>query len=625
MIIKLIYGLFLTSILTFAALTEVDRQEFVRQNILDKYNPGFENGKAKWTNSDGTFALDSSSNIGTGLQSGSFDASATTQTLTSSTVSIPKALYGQSCLARIKYKGGDANLAFKVMDGSSNVLASETLSASTIFRPVGLSFVCPTTGSLKLQISSTANAAIIYLDDAYIGENFQVATTQAISEWKNDLTFTTSGFGTISVSDFRYQQVGDRMFVKGRFTIGTVAAAEGYIELPTGLTINTSKMSSSVQGTKVGGITRITSGASYASLDHILFYDGSTNNRVYYSLAPDGSNALDKDLVNAQFGSGEDVQFDFEVPITEWAGSTNALSFDKAGQSWSGYHDADCGWTFGSASFTDAVSVDASCTFAERTNRNFGTVTSYNDGTPGNNYPGITFTPVKIGSYYVCAKPVAYNGTANQQGDLQLYDGTTEISTAATRQAGSTVMFTTIPVCGIYKATSVAAKNIYLRGSVYTTGTLNINNNTSTAGSRTVEWSIFALDQEIPATILKGVVGTQSTVSERIERLSFGESGGSMASPTACTSASCTVYSQSGSWVSSIARNSTGDYSVTIATGIFASAPTCVASTFVAGTVANCESFGSATATAIPVLCRLSNGVTDSAVNLICMGPKGSL
>jgi hypothetical protein len=154
----------------YAQMTAIQRQELRELNLLGDSNPGFENGKVKWTSSGGTFAVTSTAaNVGWGTRSASYDASASSQYLLSETKAIPAALYGQQCEAVIWYKGGDANLALNVVDGSLTQLATFTLATSAAFTQVVVPFTCPSSGSAAVQVKSTADAAIIYVDNAWLG------------------------------------------------------------------------------------------------------------------------------------------------------------------------------------------------------------------------------------------------------------------------------------------------------------------------------------------------------------------------------------------------------------------------------------------------------------------------
>lgn len=148
--------------------------------------------------------------------------------------------------------------------------------------------------------------------------------------------------------------------------------------------------------------------------------------------------------------------------------------------SWSGYHANDCAWTSASASFADPAD-DASCTFTERVNNNFGTVTSF-----GSKKPGITFTPAATGRYYVCATILAYNDTATNYATFSLTDGTTEIAEGSARYPN----LLSTPICGIYNATSTSSKTIKVQFKRISAGSAVIDGSNANA----IEWSIFSID-----------------------------------------------------------------------------------------------------------------------------------
>ena len=157
---------------SFVANAQTAAQKNYQPPLNLLVNGGFESGKAQWVNSGGTFAITTSAgNVLDGKSSGSFDASSTGQYVETALQTIPAGLQGKNCMARIEYKGGDENLVMKVLDGSANLMASRVLpGASTVKQSVPLNFPCPSSGGLKLRIESTANAAVVYIDKAHIGE-----------------------------------------------------------------------------------------------------------------------------------------------------------------------------------------------------------------------------------------------------------------------------------------------------------------------------------------------------------------------------------------------------------------------------------------------------------------------
>jgi len=97
-------------------------------------NPGFEEGSTNWTASGGTFTINTTlANVGFGLQSGSWDPSAASQTLSGELVAVPAGLYGKLCSLSWYYKGGDANYKAQVFDGTNVIAESSAFVTSTNF------------------------------------------------------------------------------------------------------------------------------------------------------------------------------------------------------------------------------------------------------------------------------------------------------------------------------------------------------------------------------------------------------------------------------------------------------------------------------------------------------------
>jgi hypothetical protein len=124
----------------------------------------------------------------------------------------------------------------------------------------------------------------------------------------------------------------------------------------------------------------------------------------------------------------------------------------------------------------------------------------------------------------------------------------------------------------------------------------------------------FTLDDcYLGLTRRSGTVVTNNTSMERMERVSV----------STCTSSPCTISSQSGSWVTSVTRSSTGLYAINFASGIFSSAPTCITNATVSppGTVSALQ--GIPTTSSVSVGTRnISDVQTDYAFSTICMGPQ---
>jgi hypothetical protein len=197
------------------------------------------------------------------------------------------------------------------------------------------------------------------------------------------------------------------------------------------------------------------------------------------------------------YNSGSNESFGISVkkfPLSNRLATTP----DMTPGSWSGYHGnstpVNCNWNTTSTSFVNP-GADADCNLTERTNSNFGTVTSYVSGS--DELPGIVFTPKRTGRYYVCAITQTANSAATGTTTVRLTDGTTVVAVNNMQASGADNSSVT-PLCGVYPVISITEKTLRVE--------IAANGNTAyikTGGSLSnhIEWSIFYLDN-IPAPVI---------------------------------------------------------------------------------------------------------------------------
>ena len=143
-------------------------------------NPSFASGTAGWTASTpSTLTRLTGSNALFGKSSGRFTATAPGQTLSSKLYAVPPGLYGQNCAGTVRYRSAETTnfYVLRVLDGSSNIL-SQQLSLPTLAtgaQNVTASFVCPTIGSIRLQLLSTGVAAPLDFSSAHLGSNVLIS------------------------------------------------------------------------------------------------------------------------------------------------------------------------------------------------------------------------------------------------------------------------------------------------------------------------------------------------------------------------------------------------------------------------------------------------------------------
>lgn len=179
-------------------------------------------------------------------------------------------------------------------------------------------------------------------------------------------------------------------------------------------------------------------------------------------------------------GSNGDV-LTLAAGLPSWAAPAGGVTE----YSWSGYHTSAPTWSRTNTAFGD-YSASGTPAIVEKTNTNFGTVT-----TAGSSLPGLTFSPPVTGNYFIsftfCFR--ADNGTnaiANR-----LYDGTTVIWEQAGGSAGGGSNRTELSGSGIWNAASTSSVTIKLQAKA-DAGQVDMDDANGT-GSPIITWTIFKL------------------------------------------------------------------------------------------------------------------------------------
>lgn len=484
-------------------------------NLLVNKNWDFESSlgaTTDWTASGGTFSAATTTNILDGAQSVTWDSSSASQTLSSSSVTIPYGMYGRNGWAQCKFltPSGTATHKIQVYDGT-NVIAEQAITSSTSPTFSGTTFIWPSTGSLSLRVISVAsNEPLIAIDSCSLGDAneqkiSQISQARKIGSWDSAGTANCS-WGTVTATS--YTSFSADTDCPTPTVTGQITAAA--TKIPAFNIINGSP----------GTYLFVAQGPFFVSganqdLHGFRFYDGSTASAgapIGYGTGTsahtitgsiDYTSGFSSKQIEIQCLAQSTDSCSIRNNLTQNAthvdvyffpnSSQQAYNFDTSGMAWSGYHDSNCSWARTSNAYGDST-ADSTCTFTERTNRNFGTVTSYLSGS--DKLPGIVFTPKRAGRYFVCAQAKGFNNTSGGNEQIRLWDGTTVISES--RFEGTANYTNTHINCGIYEATNTSAKTLSLQMLASGSSTSNI----SSSGSSVVEWSIFALDQSFPSPVL---------------------------------------------------------------------------------------------------------------------------
>lgn len=612
-------------------------------------NPGFEDGTDNWTASGGTFVINSTlSNVGFGVQSGSWDASASSQTLSGELVAVPAGLYGQICSMTWYHKGGDANLKAQVFDGT-NVIAEQVLSAHTDFGVQQfMLFTCPSSGSIRPRFISTANAALAYFDEVRVGQERVYGNN--VTDYPNTAyTPVITGLGTVSGVTFFHSRRGDKLEVVGKVTAATVQAALASVSLPGSLLIDSALPANTTSnaGPLMGGYQQTgvatTAGGMVTALgtSNSVVYFGGTTTTAGMLVPQNGSTILTNSL---------EVGVYFSVPIEGWAEEmpVQALSVDKSG--W--YIDAQLGGanislsTVAVPSYTEmtdaglslilntgSASAEVPCS---GTNPSTGLTCA-----TGNESLGVSFSPPSAGVYEVCGLFNPEVNSAPGSGFYATYQWKSTPNNAQTVLAsggeaaqlgtqpsgGSVTVSSPSQVCGTFIFSDTSKQTLRLMYTAYFNagGTANVHtiwmDRLAVAGDRDMKIKVRRKVEYNESIKFTNMVTTNHAEGEKIERVFF--AGAS--STTACSSSPCVVYSQSGSWISSVTRASAGNYTLNIVPGTFTSPPvcTCSGSGDINGSSICNVLFSNVTTTSVNMTNVVQGvGSVDQGDHLVCMGSK---
>lgn len=550
----------------FGALSDVDKHYFVNKNIMD--NGGFENGQARWTSSAGTFAIvTSGSNLLVGKNSATWDAAASSNTLSYNAISIPNGLKGKNAEAfcSIQTPSGTATHKLQVYDGT-NVIAQDDVVSNTTPVKSSVNFIMPSSGTITLRLEAQADEPLVAIDDCYLGEATNIAN--GLPQDVFSAVIDNSGTPTVSTQNLS--------FISSLTDNGTGDT-----------TINF-----------VSGVFSQTPACSCSSVG-----SGDNHNCAITGVTTPTATVLRVVTETATTGSNIDVPFRL-ICQKQSVDAANIYKPDATALSWSGYHDSTCSFPRTSASFGDPT-ADASCALTQLTNNNFGTVS-----TVGSVLPAISFVPKKAGRYYACATLVTLLGTTGGA-NARLVHGSTSISENHVSVAGGNRGNFTL--CGIFNVTSLSAQTLEIETAHTGGGTITIDNGGS-PNAHSINWQVFAIDQRFPMPQLTNSVSTAySGVLKQ-------------ASAVIDNNGTASVNLQYGDAVSSASRTAAGRVTVTFKSGFFSAAPICMCTaqndTGVARYV--CGESSAIPATSTTFSYETVNGaetLTDRRVNISCFGP----
>lgn len=546
-------------------------------NILP--DPGFEAATSGWTASGGATATSNSTAKGTGSLGYDWDSNAASQTLMSTSVTIPNGLQSKNGVAscQIKTVSGTATHTLVVNDGTNDIGTPLTVGSSTTsFQETKINFVFPASGTIRLKLASVAsNEPEIYIDDCKISLADNVYEAPIVGPWES-YTPTFTGFGTVTNIECKSRRNGENRDVDCKFTTGTTTATEARISLPNSLISAGTSLIPSIR--KIGdvifsgtGTVADVIGSSFAVLGE------PSVNYVTFGTRYSGGSALTKTF-GTTFASSASHSVNFSIPIAGYS----AISAQSADQT-------DYGDTAYTPTFTGLGTVTGIECFHSRVSDKLKIACKAVTGTP-------TATEARVS-----LPNSLVSGDTSKIPSIRIAGFGGENSTGASPIVGATHSVLIEPsvsyvTFGFRNGSQGALTKV--TGSAGFTG--------STAFSFSAEIPIQGWQANGRASTLNGSVTSNAQNAERIERI------------TAVNGSACSITRQSGSWVTSLTSCSTGSTTYNF-TG-FSAAPSCVCVDHVSAD-RNC-SITSQTTTSVTVVTQNSGAAADMSMSMICMGPR---
>lgn len=494
---------------------------------------------------------------------------------------------------------------------NNDVLAGPTLTATF---PLTAVDATPVNHQYRLGIyfASTSTTAVTLKLDNFSVSPGQAAYGLAGSNWTS-YTPTYTSFS--SSSSLYWRRVGDTMQIKGSAVFSGAASGNIKISLPSGYTLDTSKMTNSADYPLGWAVAN--DGAAGAYLGTAV-RDGTSTTTITFT----GDAGLFWQWNATQpftWGANDFLTVELSVPISGW----------------------DSNVTMAASSQFRISSYLASGTRVTATPAKLGEYRTYTRSggsslTGSDNAP--TAGPTVADGMLIYGKAYSSAATSGQTQRWEMYIGTNKTYRVLWYSgAGRTGWFDATPLEVSTTAVSGVTVNYDPTTGVIMLDTLWTNSggdsqhyagqSTATAGGAPsyVNSGYFDIVVSENAQMVGADRGTTSSINN--SRIEWAKVSGSASNfNTTCSSSPCSIYEQSGA-VSSVSQSGTGGYTVNWVAGTWSEAPTCTCTCHVPSTSFNWCVIDYSTATpstsSTGVQCASTTGAGANGVfTLTCMGKR---
>lgn len=526
-----------------------------------------------------------------------------------------------NCAATALVKGDGSLYRLQAHDGTNLLAQSPVIGSQSDWTEVVVNYPCGSTRRVRLTQTEAGTSPVLNIGRVFWGKAPNLSGSAIVSNWQSYTPTTggTTGFGTITSGSGFWRQVGDSIEIQATFTAGTVAAATGAISIPSQFTIASSRLSISANTTAAAGakVGEYTVNAGTNAKGALVTAPGTSTSLVYFApvTAIGTTHLIPSSGISGDVGvTGSVIAVKFTVPVNELLGSQSAINSNSL-PNWGYVRTAGtslCSWSRNSnASFAN-FTADTDCPVPSLA----GAATA-----PATKVPGMTIS-LPAGRYRFTAMSSFKSVTASTACSWRVSDGTNNSTVAVTETDAQAAVSSPALVMYMDLSSAVTGSTFQIQGTgTYSAATCNIDSDIT--GLREFSMLVEPVDRVGVAPLLVGSVTSNSAGLERIERAVVTPTNGS----------TCTVNSQSGSFIASTTPSATGDCTLTFSVP-FISQPSCVVTAIDPnnpGVVAKAARIASLSTSSLRFLVEQIDETVAFAssislqpfqTNIICIGPK---
>lgn len=541
--IFLVLLMFIVCDLAFGQFTDLQEAKL---NLMNLYsNPGAEAQLDGWSETGGGTLTTDTSTKRSGKAAIKFTSSATSDYLNFPVVVVKKGT--NNCEASFYYKTTSTVYDTEIYINSVRVAILD-LNAATEFTKAIVTFVCTDfVNSTQAKITNGANTDIIYIDDAYIGDNLNIGSVN-LQDKEYDITTQVTGDNGWST-----------IYASARVKKDRSATPSWRVEGNISGTSNNVGGGTTVSVTIAGLVSKNT-----ANFTQSCVVSDTTNFTTGRCRIDPNTGVLNLD--NAAATTTRYIQFSILLESKPtWATdyAEQVIRAERTGNFAVLDHN--------SASNTASTGSLAGISIAGGTKTYRGKA----EATTSGNW-GLKVVNMEPGDYGIEFNlPFnAYDGDQGNTCEYEIYDETNSVKIASTEinqvstPNGTATRSSNYGIKGVLNYNSLTTASYILRGRT------NAFAGNCYAGPKGFSGNISAVVFPINGTIsipqIINSVQTSYSGQLRIESVKF--AGATIS--TACTSSPCTLYQNTGG-ISTVTRSAQGNYSVNFVSGTYSQSPTC--------------------------------------------------